>query len=254
MMTMQFVENPWFYALAIPALILNGISKGGLGGGIGSVSVPMMALAVPPSQAAAIMLPILCVMDLPAIHAYFGRWDKVQMRTIIPAGLLGLVVGTITFRYLNDNWIRVLLGVIAIGFVLNSMRKQNPGAAPPTRAKGWFWCSISGYTSFVAHSGGPPLTVYLLPQKLDKTVFVATSVIFFAVGNYLKIGPYMWLGLFDTRNLATSAVLFPAGVIGVYLGVWLHKRISQTLFYRIVYVLLLASGAKLLYDGVTRLW
>ena len=250
---MALIENPWFYALAIPALILNGISKGGLGGGIGSVSVPMMALAIPPTQAAAIMLPILCVMDLPAIHAYFGRWDKAQMRVIIPAGLLGIAVGTLTFRYLNDNWIRVLLGVISIGFVLNSMRRKKPDAAPPTRAKGWFWCSISGYTSFVAHSGGPPLTVYLLPQKLNKTVFVATSVIFFAVGNYVKIGPYLWLGLFDLRNLATSAVLFPVGILGVYLGVWLHKRLSQALFYRIVYVLLLGTGAKLLYDGLTRL-
>lgn len=253
-MQIQLVENPWFYALAIPALILSGISKGGLGGGVGGVSVPMMALVIPPTQAAAIMLPILCVMDLPAIHAYFGRWDKAQMRVIIPAGLLGIAVGTLTFRYLNDNWIRVLLGVIAIGFVMNSMRRKNPNAVPPTRAKGWFWCAISGYTSFVAHSGGPPLAVYLLPQKLDKTVFVATSVIFFSVGNYVKIGPYIWLELFDTRNLATSAVLFPAGVMGVYLGVWLHKRISQTLFYRIVYVLLLASGAKLLHDGLTRLW
>ena len=252
-MTLQFVDNPWFYVLAIPALIINGISKGGLGGGVGSVSVPMMALAIPPSQAAAIMLPILCVMDLPAIHAYFGRWDKAQMRIIIPAGLLGIVVGTLTFRYLNESWLRILLGSLSIGFILNSLRKKNPDAAPPTRANGWFWCSISGYTSFVAHSGGPPLTVYLLPQKLDKTVFVATSVIFFSIGNYLKIAPYMWLGLFDTRNLATSAVLFPAGVGGVYLGVWLHKRLSQGLFYRIIYVLLLATGAKLLYDGLTGL-
>jgi uncharacterized membrane protein YfcA len=248
------VDNPWFYALAIPALVLNGISKGGLGGGIGSVSVPMMALAIPPTQAAAIMLPILCVMDLPAIHAYFGRWDKAQMRVIIPAGLLGILVGTLTFRYLNDNVLRVVLGAISIGFVANSLRRKDPAAKPPTRGKGWFWCTLSGYTSFVAHSGGPPLTVYLLPQKLDKTVFVATSVVFFSVGNYLKIGPYLWLGLFDLRNIATSAVLFPAGIIGVYLGVYLHKRLSQQLFYRIVYVLLLGTGAKLLYDGLTRLF
>jgi uncharacterized membrane protein YfcA len=250
---MELIDNPWFYALAIPALILNGISKGGLGGGIGGVSVPMMALVIPPTQAAAIMLPILCAMDLPAIHAYFGRWDRAQMRVIIPAGLLGILVGTLTFRYLNESWLRVLLGIISIGFVLNSMRRKNPDAAPPSRAKGWFWCTLSGYTSFVAHSGGPPLTVYLLPQKLDKTVFVATSVIFFSVGNYVKIAPYMWLGLFDTRNLATSAVLFPVGILGVYLGVWLHKRLSQGVFYRVVYVLLLATGGKLLYDGLARL-
>jgi uncharacterized protein len=250
---MTIVDNPWFYALAVPALILNGISKGGLGGGVGGVSVPMMALVIPPTQAAAIMLPILCVMDLPAIHAYFGRWDKAQMKVIIPAGLLGIVVGTLTFRYLNDNVLRTVLGAISIGFVANSLRRKNPAARPPTRGMGWFWCSLSGYTSFVAHSGGPPLTVYLLPQKLDKTVFVATSVIFFSVGNYLKIGPYLWLGLFDLRNIATSAVLFPVGILGVYLGVYLHKRLSQQVFYRLVYVLLLGTGAKLLYDGLTRL-
>ena len=249
---MTVVDNPWFYALAIPALILNGISKGGLGGGIGSVSVPMMALAIPPTQAAAIMLPILCIMDLPAIHAYFGRWDKAQMRIIIPAGLLGIVVGTLTFRYMNESLLRIVLGAISIGFVFNSMRTKDPAAKPPTRGKGWLWCTLSGYTSFVAHSGGPPLTVYLLPQKLDKTVFVATSVVFFSVGNYVKIGPYLWLGLFDLRNIATSALLFPVGILGVYLGVYLHKRLSQQLFYKIVYVLLLATGAKLLYDGLTR--
>ena len=247
------ITDPLFYAAAIPALLIFGISKAGFGSGLGILAVPLIALTIPAAQAAAIMLPILCVMDLPAIHAYFGRWDKAQMKVIIPAGLLGIVVGTLTFRYLNDNVLRIVLGAISIGFVVNSLRSKDPAAKPPTRGQGWFWCSLSGYTSFVAHSGGPPLTVYLLPQKLDKTVFVATSVVFFSVGNYLKIGPYLWLGLFDLRNIATSALLFPVGILGVYLGVWLHRRINQQVFYRVVYVLLLASGAKLLYDGLTRL-
>jgi uncharacterized protein len=192
-------------------------------------------------------------MDLPAVQAYFGRWDKTQMRVILPGGLAGIIVGTFTFHYLNDKWIRVLLGVIAIGFVLSGVRRSAPAARRPSAAKGWFWSGVSGFTSFVAHAGGPPLSVYLLPQRLDKTVFVATSVIFFTAANYAKIVPYLWLGLFDARNLATSAVLLPIGVGGVYVGVWLHKRISQPLFYRIMYVLLGLSGAKLLYDGVTRL-
>lgn len=249
----MLIDNPWFYAIAFPALVLTGISKGGLGGGVGGIAVPLMALTVPPTQAAAIMLPILCMMDLPAIHAYFGRWDRRQLRILLPAGLLGIVVGTLTFRYLNDNWIRILLGAISIGFVAFSLRGSNPGPAKPTVLSGWFWCGLSGYTSFVAHSGGPPLSVYLLPQKLDKTVFVATSVIFFAAGNYLKIGPYLWLGLFDTTNLQTSALLAPIGIASIYLGVWLHRRLSQNLFYRVIYILLAVSGAKLLYDGITKL-
>lgn len=252
-MNFHLVDNPWFYVAALPALVLTGISKGGLGGGVGGVAVPLMALTISPAHAAAIMLPILCVMDLPAIKAYFGRWDKQQMRIVLPAALAGMVVGTFTFRYLNDSWLRILLGIIAVGFVANNLRRTNPHPARPSRAKGWFWGSISGYTSFVAHAGGPPFSVYMLPLKLDKTVFVATSVVFFAVGNYVKILPYLWLGLFDSRNLATSIVLFPVGVAGVYLGVWLHKRLNQALFYRIIFVLLGLTGVKLLYDGITRL-
>lgn len=249
---MSLLDDPWFYVAAVPALLLNGISKGGLGGGVGSVSVPLMALVIPPTQAAAIMLPILCVMDLPAIHAYFGRWDKAQTRVIIPAGVTGILAGTLTFHALNEDWLRVLLGVIAVGFVLQSARRGRVAARRPTRARGWLWGGISGYTSFVAHAGGPTLTIYLLPQRLDKTVFVATTVLFFSVGNYVKIAPYLWLGLLDTRNLATSALLFPIGVAGVYLGVWLHRRIDQGLFERTIYALLLATGAKLLYDGLLR--
>lgn len=250
---MTVISDPWFYVLALPAVMLTGISKGGLGGGAAAISVPLLAMVISPRQAAAIMLPILCVMDLPAVHAYFGRWDKRQMRIVLPGAIAGLAIGTITFRYLNDNWIRLLLGVMAIAFVANSLRNKDPAARPPSKAQGWFWSGLSGFTSFVAHAGGPPFTVYMLPQRLDKTVFVATSVVFFTACNYAKIGPYLWLGLFDWTNLATSALLAPLAIASIYLGLWLHKHIGQVIFYRIIYVMLAASGIQLLYQGLTRL-
>lgn len=250
---LPLIDNPWFYVVAVPALVFAGISKGGLGGGVGGVSVPLMAMIISPTQAAAVMLPILCVMDLPAIHAYFGRWDRRLMRIMLPAGLVGIVLGTFSFRYLDDNWIRLLLGAIALGFLAGTLVRRNPAPVQPSKARGWFWSGLAGYTSFVAHAGGPPLSVYLLPQRLDKTVFVATSVAFFATANYAKLIPYFWLGLFDTRNIATSAALFPVGIAGVYLGVWVHKYINALWFYRIFYALLFLSGSKLLYDGITRL-
>src|SRR5512139_447334 len=113
------IDNPWFYVAAIPAIILTGISKGGFGSGIGGIAVPMMALVISPAQAAAIMLPILMVMDVVGVLAYRRSWDRTAMRIILPAGLVGIVIGWLTFRYLNDYAIRLLLGVIAIGFVLN---------------------------------------------------------------------------------------------------------------------------------------
>jgi uncharacterized protein len=233
--------------------VLAGISKGGLGGAAGGVSTPLMALVVPPAQSAAIMLPILCVMDIAGIKAYLGRWDRRVMRVILPAGLLGCLIGAFTFREMKDDWIRVLLGVIALGFLAWSVAPRRAPARRPSDAEGWFWCTLSGFTSFVTHVGSPPLLVYVLPQKLDKTAFVATLLVFFAAMNYFKIAPYFWLGLLDTRNLATSLLLIPVGVAGTYLGVWLQTRIDPRIFYRIVYALLFATGAKLLYDGVTGL-
>ena len=247
---MEVIGDPWFWAVAIPAVILTGISKGGLGGGAGGVATPLIALVIPPAQGAAIMLPVLCVMDLAGLKAYLGLWDRRIMRVIIPAGLLGCAIGTLTFRLVNDSVIRILLGLIALGFLGYSVLPRRAPPGPPSDRQGWFWATVSGLTSFVSHSGGPPLMVYLLPQKLDKAVFIATSLVFFASMNYAKILPYLWLGLFDTRNLATSLVLVPIGVAGTYLGVWLQRRIDPVLFYRIVYSLFFVTGIKLLYDGL----
>lgn len=252
-MTLEIIADPWFWAVAIPGVTMTGISKGGLGGGAGGVAAPLLATVISPVQGAAILLPVLCLMDIAGLQAYLHRWDRRIMRVILPAGLLGCAIGTLIFRQLNDSWIRVLLGVIALGFLAYNLLPRAPHMKKPSDAQGYFWATLSGFASFVSHSGGPPLLVYLLPQKLDKVVFVATSVVFFGAMNYAKLLPYWWLGLFDLRNLATSLVLIPVGVAGTYLGVWLQTRIHTRLFYRIVYTLFFLTGSKLLYDGLTHL-
>jgi hypothetical protein len=211
-----------------------------------------MAMVIPPAQGAAIMLPVLCVMDIFGIRAYLWRWDRRLVRIIVSAGLVGCVAGALTFRHLDDDWIRILVGSTALGFLAYSLLPRKM-LAKPSDAQGWFWCTLSGFTSFITHSGGPPLMVYLLPQRLDKAVFVATSLVFFAAMNYAKILPYLWLGLLDARNLAASAALMPAGVAGIYLGLRLQQRISARWFYRLIYALLFVTGAKLLYDGLSGL-
>jgi uncharacterized protein len=252
-LSFDLIANPWFWVAAVFGVILTGISKGGLGGGAAGIAVPLMALVIPPAQGAAIMLPILCVMDLAGIKAYLGKWDRRILRVIVPAGLVGTLIGTFTFRHLNDSWIRILLGVIALGFLAYSLVPRGRPPAPPSDRQGGFWAMVSGFTSFVSHAGGPPLMVYLLPQKMEKEAFIATSLVFFAAMNYSKILPYFWLGLFDPRNLATSLALMAPGVAGIYLGVWLQSRISVTGFYRIIYTLMFLTGTKLLYDGITGL-
>lgn len=249
-MSLAIIADPWFWGVAVLAVTMAGVSKGGLGGGVGGAATPLLALVAAPTQAAAILLPVLCVMDLAGLKAYLGRWDRRLLRVLLPAGLLGCALGTATFRQLDDSWIRVLLGTIALAFLASNLLPRRAGVRPPTNLEGYFWATLSGVTSFVAHSGGPPLMVYLLRLKLDKTVFIASSLVFFGVMNYAKILPYLWLGLFDARNLATSLVLVPVGVAGTYLGVWLQSRMNALWFYRVIHLLLLVSGSKLLYDGI----
>jgi uncharacterized membrane protein YfcA len=247
------IQDFLFYALAVPAVLVAAISKGGFGGGLGILSVPAMALVVTPPQAAAIMLPILCFMDLFGLWAYWGKWSGPNMRIMLPGALVGIAVGALTFRYLDAAAIKLLIGLIALGFTLDYWFRGRKEATQPRGAsapRGGFWAAVSGYTSFVAHAGGPPASVYLLPQRLDKTAFVATTVIFFAVVNYVKLIPYAWLGQFDRSNLLTSLVLLPLAPIGMGLGIWLHKRVPATVFYRICYALVFVTGCKLVYDGV----
>ena len=248
------IEDPWFYAAAIPAVLIAGISKGGFGGGVGLVAVPLMALVISPVQAAGIMLPILCLMDLFGAWAYRRRWDGRNLRILLPAALLGIAVGTATFRVFDGDMIRLMLGLLALAFVARHLfglgaAETGPGR-PPDVWRGGFWGLVAGFTTFVAHAGGPPLSIYLLPQRLDRTVFVATATMFYITVNYVKLVPYGWLGQLNTGNLATAAALAPLVPIGMGLGLVLHRRVSDRLFYRLCYGLLAATGSKLLYDGV----
>jgi hypothetical protein len=249
------ITDPLFYAAAIPALLITGISKAGFGTGLGIVAVPLIALTVPASRAAAIMLPILCVMDLAALWAYRGQWSRENMRIMLPGGLAGIVLGALTFRYVNEAGLKLMLGAIAIGFVLQRwLIKASPAdSTKPTPGKGYFWSAVSGYTSTLAHAGGPPLSIFLLPQRMDKALLVGTTVVFFTAVNYVKLIPYTLLGLFDGSNLATSAGLVPLGVFGIFCGVWFRKIVPELLFYRLCYAFLFVAGMKLLYDGAGKL-
>ncbi|HET7729118.1 MAG TPA: sulfite exporter TauE/SafE family protein [Usitatibacter sp.] len=248
------IADPWFYAAAVPAILLVGISKGGFGSGAGMFATPLMALVVPIPQAAAIMLPILLVMDVTGLWAYRGVFSRENLRLILVGGVIGVGLGAVAFRYVDESWLRVLLGALAVGFVLQRYRSRAMLApAPRSRAKGLFWSVFSGITSTIAHAGGPPLSIYLLPQRLDKAVMVGTTVIFFAIINLVKLAPYTWLGLFDARNLQTSLVLAPLAPLGIWLGLVLQRRLSEQVFYRVCYGLLLVVGAKLLWDGIAGL-
>lgn len=254
-MALAFINDPLFYMVAIPAVLIVGIGKGGFAGGLGILAVPMLALVSSPIQAAGIMLPILCVMDLTGVRAWLRRWDRALMVRLLPPAVLGILVGALTFRYVSEAFLEVLIGGMALLFSLRYWLGGRLRMAPslPDTPACWLWSGLAGYTSFVAHAGGPPLMIYLLPKNMDKSIFVGTVTIYFAVVNYVKLVPYGILGQLSAENLGTSLLLAPVAVIGVKLGVWMHDRVDAVLFNRLMYLFLFFTGAKLLWDGVTAL-
>jgi uncharacterized membrane protein YfcA len=238
----------------VPAVLITGISKSGFGGGLGVLAVPLMSLYVSPLQAAAIMLPILCVMDVINVWLYRKTWDRQNIRILLPASIVGVAIGALTFRYLSDAHIRIIVGVIAVAFSILFFLKRNSGKRRgPDVLRGSFWGLIAGFVSFGVHAGAPPTNVYLLPQRLDKTVFVGTLVVLFAVVNYVKLIPYAMLGQLNVSNMTTALVLAPLIPIGTWLGVKLHHLIPERPFYLVCYCLLTVMGSKLLYDGFVSL-
>ncbi len=251
------ITDTLFYLAAVPAVILFGVSKGGFGSGIGILAVPLLAMVVSPIQAAAIMLPILCFMDLLGLWAYRGKWIWPELRILLPASMIGIGAGTLMFEFMSPARLRLLLGVVAIAFTLHHYlqaylnKKTHPKLFAP--AIGMGAAVVAGFTSFIAHAGGPPITMYLLRRGIDRTQFVATTVVFFAVVNYVKLVPYTWLGQFDASNLMTSLILTPLAPLSIGLGVWLHNRVTDLLFFQVAYAMLFLVGVKLMFDGITGL-
>ncbi|MCF8467174.1 MAG: sulfite exporter TauE/SafE family protein [Sneathiella sp.] len=249
---MTFISDPAFYMLAIPVVLLIGVSKGGFAGSLGILSVPLLSLMISPVQAAAIVLPILCVMDLFGLIAYRRRADWRNLMYLLPGAIFGIIVGYLLYNYLSADFIKILLGVVCVVFTLNHYIRKRPidHVSKASMTKGTFWGTIAGFTSFVAHAGGPPLQFYMLPQKIDKTLYVGTSVWFFFAVNYVKLIPYGLLGQFSAENIGTSIALLPLAPLGIWLGVKAHKLIPEVIFYRIAYFLVLITGGKLFWDGL----
>ncbi|MDR7379219.1 putative membrane protein YfcA [Rhodoferax ferrireducens] len=240
-----------FYAISIPAVLLLGISKSGFGAGFGSLAVPMMALVVTVPQAAAILMPVLLLMDVLGLAAFRRNFDAPLLRFLIPFGLLGTVLGSLLFKLLDAKLVAGLVGGFTLLFLAQRLLfPPRPDSPPPPRWVGALLTTTSGFTSFIAHAGGPPINAYAIPLRLSPLKFSATMAVFFFCINLSKWIPYAWLGLLDWRNLATSVALLPLAPVGVWIGVRIAKRISPVLFYRLLYLGMLLTGCKLLWDVV----
>jgi uncharacterized membrane protein YfcA len=251
----QLSDPTLFYLMAVLAVLLAGFSKASAAGGVGLMAVPLMSIAIAPQHAAAIMLPILCVLDLLGLWAYRRQYDWRLLRQLLPGALVGILIGALVFKTVDVRWVKGLLGaeclVFAVHRILGTRRFEAAAGAAPNIARAGWWSAISGFTSTLAHAGGPPILQYLLPLKLPKALLVATTVYFFTVVNYLKLVPYAMLGLLEQANLGTSLLLAPAIPVGYWIGWRFTRLIPEKPFYTFINLSLAATGLKLLWDGVT---
>ncbi|HEY5581698.1 MAG TPA: sulfite exporter TauE/SafE family protein [Rhodoferax sp.] len=246
-----FIADPFFYAVTIPAVLLLGVSKSGFGAGFGSLAVPMMAFAVTVPEAAAILMPVLLLMDILGMAAFRKDFDLKLLKFLIPFGLIGIVIGALLFKLLDAHTVAGLVGLFTLAFLAQRLLfPPQPDSAPPPKWLGALLSATSGFTSFIAHAGGPPINAYVIPLRLSPLRFTATMAFFFFVINLAKWISYAWLGLLDTRNMATSLVLLPFAPMGVWLGVWLARRINPVLFYRLIYLGMFLTGTKLVWDAL----
>lgn len=248
---MNIITDPLFYVLAVPLVLLFGMGKGGLGPGLGTLSVPILSFVISPIEAAAIILPILCVADIFAVYHFRRHFDRGHLKILIPAGIVGIIVAAIFMSQLNQNAMRLLIGVIAIVFCLDHwLRPDVSKMRVMGRWGGYFWGSMAGFTSTQIHAGAAPISIYLYPQKLDRVILIGTMTMFFTVINYVKLIPYTLLGALKIEILTTSIVLMPLAPVGVKLGNMLLHRINQKTFYAWLYLVLFLSGIKLCWDGL----
>jgi uncharacterized membrane protein YfcA len=248
------ISDPLFYAAAIIGVVFLGLAKGGFSG-VGMIATPLIALTVPPVQAAAIVLPILLVQDVLTVWVYRRDWDAWNLKVLLPGAVIGIAAGWALAAYVSEWYVRLALGLIALAFVLNVwFGAERKVASRPSAASGFFCGAFSGFTSMISHAGAPPFQLHVLPQRLDRVTFAATAAIFFAAVNAIKVIPYFALGGFTTGNLATSAALFPFAILTNLMGIWLVRVIPTEVFYRVTYFLVFLISLELIRGGLSGIW
>ncbi len=248
---MTIITDPLFYILAVPAVILLGMSKGGFAG-VGMIATPLLALVVSPLQAAAILLPIILCQDAMSVWIFRRQWSAWNLKVLIPGAAIGVGAAWLFAAHLSDGWIMITVGVIGTGFALYHWLGRLPAEARrPGVPLGMVWGALAAFTSTIVQVGAPPYQIHILPQKLDKLTLVGTTIMFFAAVNVMKVAPYFALGQFSARNFATSAVLLPLAIAANFFGIWLMHRTSVEMFYKIAYVLMFFISLALLWQGTS---
>jgi uncharacterized protein len=244
-----------FFACVIPSIMLYGVAKSGLGGSMSLISIPLMTVVMPLSQALAIILPILILSDIVAVYKFRKQFDPETVKLLVLGGFVGVVIGSLTYTYFSEELLKALIGVMGFLFTAHYFIFKTKKIIPLQKSfiKGGISSVLAGFSSFCAHAGGTPTSIYLLPLRLKKEIYVGTRVIFFMFLNLIKLPFYVSLSLLDLESLKQSAIFFPASLLGIFVGYQILKKVEEKLFYNVIYTLILISSSKLIFDFLSKL-
>ena len=242
--------NILFFLTVVPAVILFGIAKSGLGGSIALISIPLMTIAMPLTTALGIMLPILIFSDFIATYKYRKEFDLQTLKLIVPFAAVGIFVGSLSFSYFSEELLKFLIGLMGFLFAGHYFffKKDKEAKSEKSFLKGGICSTVAGFTSFCVHAGGTPTSIYLLPLRMKKEIYVGTRIIFFTFVNLIKLPLYINLSMTNYDTFKQSLILFPAAFIGILIGYRFLRTIEEKFFYNILYALIFVTSSKLIFD------
>ncbi len=254
----RFSTDPVFWLVGGATIALIAFSKGAFGGGAASIGVPMLSFFIDPLGAAMIVAPLVSAMDMFTLRAFGpSSWSKPDLRVLLPGLLIGLGLGWLLFETVDPRLVGLVIALVSLGFAAYWFWKRFHRIAvlpkPVHAGLGVLAGAASGFTTFIAHAGGPPITMYLVRRGLDKRLFVGTNTAFFTLGNALKLIPYGILLAARPDAAMAAIMLAPVIPLAVISGIRLHRRLSQDAILILTNALLIVGGARLLYVSIKAL-
>jgi hypothetical protein len=252
------IDPVFFYLVGLPTVFLIALSKGAFGGGLATLGIPLLSLVMPPLDAAIVVAPLVSFMDLFALGSFGPRtWSKRDLVWLMPCLVIGIGIGYFFFTRVDPHLVAASIAAVTLLFTAHWFlfgRRAKPSHMPVSPPLAILAGTVSGFTTFVAHSGGPPANMYLLRRGLDKTIYAGTNLAIFMLGNLVKLVPYGVLAYAKPWTLIAAAALAPIVPVGVWAGVYLHRRLEQNRLYFWCYLLLAAAATKLLFDALRALY
>jgi hypothetical protein len=245
--------DPQVIAVSMMAVMVIGFMKGAFGGGFAIIGIPLLALVMDPIKAGSLLAPLFIAMDLYALRFWRPHtWSKPDLLLLVPGLIVGIGTGYMVLEHVDRRLVEVMMAVTTLLFAFLWWRGRSSAViSPRSQGKALLAGTASGITTMVAHSGGPPLAMYLLPLGLSKEVYAGTTSLFFTIGNLMKAGPWLAVGDLSGEFWTLMMICLPASLFGVWTGWKLHGRLNQEQLYRLCYGLLVITALKLLWDGST---